>query len=361
MLIPQDIAGAPGRDERPGNERAHLYRNHGENGPSPSNSDSVTILRAHGRRLAKTIHADGSVTDYDSARLYDLSTVEIAGLQELESVLLQLVHRPNCCIVRGAIADPRRTRKVRRLLHHDRETGDPPTLRDEPRRWLALDIHGLPRPEAVNPCDLAACARSAINSLPSEFGSVCCIVQATAGHGVKPGLRLRLWYWLARRAPASELRRWLRGSHVDQSVFSAAQIIYTAAPLFAVGATDPVPQRLLMMPGARDSVAVPAAAVLVPQRPTIPNSRWSEAPGTTRYGFAALVAATARVARAPDGLRHPTLLAEARGLARLVTQGLLAERSVAEALAGAAAMSGLPAEEAAAAIAWAMTHPRSDS
>jgi hypothetical protein len=265
--------------------------------------------------------------------------------------------------VHGGIADPCRTRKVRRLLHYDPETGDAPTLRDEPRQWLALDIDGLPRPEAVAPSDVAACAQIAIEALPTAFRSSCCIVQATASHGVKPGIRLRLWYWLARAVSTGELRRWLRGAPVDHAVFSPAQITYTAAPLFAVGAVDPVPNRLMLFAGARNLVPVPAIAALVPPRPAIPSRRTpaNGDPGTGQYGFAALAAATSRVARAPDGLRHPTLLTEARGLARLVAHRLLTKRAVTEALAGAAAMAGLPAAEAAAAIAWALARSRNTS
>jgi hypothetical protein len=332
-------------------------------GNRPGNSDSITILHARGRRLAKVISADSSITDYDSARLYDLSVVELAGLEALESLLRRLAHRPDCCIVRGTIADPSRTRKVRRLLYHDRETDDPPTLRDEPRRWLALDIDSLPRPEEIAPRDLAGCAGIAIKTLPREFHATRCIVQATGSHGLKPGIRLRLWYWLTWRVATRELRRWLRGSPVDHAIFSPAQITYTAAPLLGAGAIDPVPERLLPLPGSGDCVAVPAAAVLAPARAATSNWRSPESgdPGAAQYGFAALAAATARVARAPEGQRHPTLLAEARGLAGLVTRRLLSERAVAEALAGAAALAGLPDGEAAAAIAWALAHPRSAS
>jgi hypothetical protein len=73
--------------------------------------DSITILRARGRRLAKLIGADGSITDYDSARLYDLAAVELSGLKALGLLLQRLAHRPDCCIVRDGIAGPRRTRK----------------------------------------------------------------------------------------------------------------------------------------------------------------------------------------------------------------------------------------------------------
>jgi hypothetical protein len=317
--------------------------------------DNITILQSRGRRLAKLIGRDGCIVDYDSARLFDLAAVKVSGLDALESLLRRLARRSDYCIVRGAIADPLRTRKVRRLLHRDPQTGDGPTLCDEPRRWLALDVDALPRPEATAPSDLVACARIAIEALPAAFRSARCIAQATASHGLKPGMRLRLWVWLSRAVTGAELRRWLRTAPVDHAVFSPAQIIYTAAPVFAAGAVDPLSERLALLSGARDAVPVPAAAVLAPPKPTMPPA----AAVGGRYGFAALAAATARVARAPDGQRHPTLLGEARGLARLVSRRLLTEQTVTAALVGAAAMAGLPAAEATATIAWALARTRS--
>jgi hypothetical protein len=326
-------------------------------------SDSISVLRARGRRLCKLIGAGGTITDYDSARLYDFATVRVGQLDALAHLLRRLAHRPDCCVVRGDIADPRRTRGLRRLLHHDPVTGDAPTLRDVPRRWLALDIDGLSRPEALAPSDLAGCAGIVIDALPAVFRSARCIVQATASHGVKPGVRLRLWYWLARAVDSDELRRWLRGAPVDHAVFSAAQIIYTAAPLFADAAADPLPERLMLLPGTVDLVSVPAGATLEPPRRTMPapSAQTIDDRGSSRSGFSALAAAMARVARAPEGLRHLTLLIEAGGLARLVARRILTEVAVTEALAGAAAMAGLPAAEATAAIAWALAHSRNSS
>ena len=69
-------------------------------------------------------------------------------------------------------------------------------------------------------------------ALPEEFWTADCIVQATAGHGIKPGMRLRLWFWLSRPLGRGELDRWFANSPVDRSVFRTVQAIYTAAPVF---------------------------------------------------------------------------------------------------------------------------------
>ena len=85
--------------------------------------------------------------------------------------------------------------------------------------------------------------------LPPTFTGAACIVQATASHGIKPGARLRLWFWCDRSLSGAECKRWLGKVPVDHSVFGAAQPIYTAAPVFADGAAEHLPCRLLALPG----------------------------------------------------------------------------------------------------------------
>ena len=224
--------------------------------------DTVTILRARSRRLAKTINADGSIADFARPRTFDLLEVPINGLTELGALLSKLERRADCSVVRGAPADAARTSRVRRLLHpHD---GEAPTLRDVPRRWLALDCDSLRRPEWVEIDDLLFCACAVIERLPSHFRRAAFVVQATAGHGLKPGIRLRLWCWLSRPTSGRELKYWLRHAPVDRSVFGAAQIIYTAAPLFQRGAFDLLSSRFAIIPG-NDAVVVPAS--LAPPKP----------------------------------------------------------------------------------------------
>lgn len=301
--------------------------------------DSITILRAQRRQLAKLIDVDGSVTDYDSARLFDLAAVRLTGLEALGLLLRRLTNRPDCCVVRGGIADPSRTRKVRRLLHGDPATGDAPTLRDEPRRWLALDIDGVPRPQAIAAGDLRGCAQITRELLPSELRAADCIVQATASHGIKPGIRMRLWYWLARPVTTEELRHWLRGAPVDHAVFSPAQLIYTAAPLFVKAARNPLIDRIAALPGMAEVVAVPPASALLSLRQAravrsrIPDGR-------------ALAGLVLTVARAAEGERNAITFWAACRAGEMAASGLLAVDTAAAVIADAAMLSGLPRAEA---------------
>jgi hypothetical protein len=94
-------------------------------------SDIITIIRAHhGKRLAKLIRANSEITDYDAAFRYDLIERPVPNLAALGELLLQLMPRQDCAIVRGGVADPTRTVGVRRLAYRDRCTGDEPTLVD---------------------------------------------------------------------------------------------------------------------------------------------------------------------------------------------------------------------------------------
>ena len=226
-------------------------------------SDSLTVIRAHSRRLAKLIRADGAIEDYDEAKHFDLFNWPVGDLADVHRLLRHLLHRPDCAVVRGAIADSERARHVRRLAHTDPKTGDMPTLLDAARCWLALDMEGVDRPADVPAADLERCAREAIKRLPDVFLGVECIAQATASHGIKPGCRVRLWYWLSRPAIGRELARWLRHAPADPSVFRAAQPIYTAAPVFSCAATDHLPQRMVRLPGAK-VVPVPSAETVEP-------------------------------------------------------------------------------------------------
>jgi len=125
---------------------------------TPHISDTITVLRARGRRLAKRLHPDGHVDGYDRARTVDAFTVPIPDLAATLTLLRRLLSRPDCCVVRGALLTGDRATGIRRLLHPDERTGDLPTLRDVPRRWLALDMEGVPLPPNLPPADLAGCA-----------------------------------------------------------------------------------------------------------------------------------------------------------------------------------------------------------
>jgi hypothetical protein len=247
--------------------------------------DIVTIARAPRLWLAKRIWPDRTET-YSQARHLDISTVPLDGLDAVASLLGRLIGDPRAAVMRGELIDPARHLGVRRLLYPDRKTGEAPTFRDVPRCWAALDIEGIARPAEVAVTDLVGCTAVAIARLPAAFSTARVVAQATASHGIKPDIRLRLWFWLSRPTSGDELKRWLKGTPSDPAVFSAVAPIYTAAPVFMGGMADPLPCRLAQLPGAA-AVTVPPPEALAPP-PEPPRSPPGQRRASVRGGARAL-------------------------------------------------------------------------
>jgi len=323
-------------------------------------ADSITVMQARpGKRMAKTMLPDGRFIDYDSARYFNAETAPLAGLADLWPLLHWLLPRHDRCVVRGRLIAGDTARNIRRLLYKDKKTGDQPTLIDVARHWLMLDVDGIPRPPNVDAADLLACADVAMGFLPPAFRHATAIILASAGHGVKPGCRLRLCFWCSRPMQGDELKRWLKPYPVDRSVFGAAQPIYTAAPILAPGVTDHLPQRIAKWPGA-GVLAVPTAEELQPPPRPIPQTVHPACrAGSARaalYCDAAVRNACNRIRTASQ--RHPAILKEARSLARFVAAGMLTETELHSALWSAAQQAGKDDEnEIASMIAFAMQHP----
>jgi hypothetical protein len=321
-------------------------------------TETITIVRTcDGKRLAKLIRAGGAIADYDHSFLFDLVVHPVANLDQICRLLCKLLQRPDCAVVRGTVADPARVTAVRRLVNRDDKTGDEPTLREVPRQWLALDIEGVDRPAAIPAGDLVACAKVATQRLPTSFHGAACMVQATAGHGIKPGCRLRLWYWLTRPTTGTELTLWLRGSPADPAVFRPAQVIYTSAPVFERGAVDHLPERIASLPGQEAVPVPPPEALLPPQRKRDWAPLRAGETRAARYAFAALTRAACRIQQAPDGQRHTTIMHEALDLARLVAARVLSEPDFSTVLHEAGARVGLGDREIGSIVAWALAHP----
>jgi hypothetical protein len=263
--------------------------------------------------LAKQI-TPGNITAASGAKHFDAESLAIADLNALRDLIATLLDDPHACIVRGALLDPTHTKHIRRLLH-----GEHATLREEPRRWVAIDCEGVQRPDHIPATDVGRCARHVISNLPAAFHHARCIVQASASHGRKPDIRLRLWYWLDRPVSGDELKHWFAGTAgVDPSIFSPAFITYTARPIFLDGASDPCPQRLAELPGAA-CVAVPSPHALAQPkavaRPPVAIS------GPVPEGLSSkFINAVLDRVRNSEGANHRTLFNSARSLGGIAQQ-----------------------------------------
>jgi hypothetical protein len=289
--------------------------------PAPE-PDALTILTSReGRVLAKRVRADGAIDSYDKAFRFDMVRCHVRNLADVEVQLRWLLGQRGRCIVRGdMVAGRDREHDVQRLLHA--RDDHRATLVEAPRQWLAIDIDDCPDGQEFDPGDLIAAARIGTAVLPPEFTGAEHLCQATASHGLKPGLRIRLWFWLARPVGEDELKYWFKNSPVDLRVFNAAQVIYTAAPEF-IGTDDPLHHRLVHIPGAT-VVQVPPPESLRSPAPIPPAPRIS-LPGLSPLGKAILDNAEAVILNAPRGAQEITLVRRSYAVGCAVADGKVPE------------------------------------
>jgi hypothetical protein len=231
------------------------------------NGNLLTIIRTPRLWMAKRVWPD-KIEPYSDAKHFDVETVTVSSLDDIEPLLrARLLNDCRAAVVRGALIYPTHNKHVRRLIHD--KPGAAATFRDEPRYWCALDLEGIERPGFIDADDLEGCARIALSALPEEFQGVECLIQATASHGIKPDIRLRGWFWLDRAIDSATLKYWLsERAGIDWKSIGAVNPIYTAKPLFR-GVADPVPDRLIRLPG-KPLVPVPAVSPLPPPPPSPP-------------------------------------------------------------------------------------------
>lgn len=218
----------------------------------------MVILRsANNRRCAKhfTRAANGEITAqaYDRESHWFPDVIPIPDFGTLCRALGILVSFSDRIIVRGALREaPTGQAIMRRSL-------DPgATLRPAARSWVALDIDGLPV--------LGVGLETVLSFLPPRFRTAACFYHYTSSHGLRPGLRVRLWYLLSHpmtdAAWKRELRPFAIAAHLDLSLFNPVQPHYIGAPTFA-GMDDP-------LPSGRSGVHDPSGATSVVDVSDIP-------------------------------------------------------------------------------------------
>jgi hypothetical protein len=238
-------------------------------------SDIVTILASlpssqDGERKAatKTITPDGkgglAITEiYKGTKWWSGHERTVDSIDSFAELLEKVSRDPFAMIVRGRIAkDVNRARMLRRKTTRADGTG---TIDEAEHRWLLIDADSL---EAdFDPlADPAATVAYVLGRLPEPFRGITCWYQFTSGAGIKPGIRIRLAFWLDRALGTEDLKLWfgakadkIRLYPVDLSVFVCTHPIYVAHPLLAPGAWCPLGGRPRsgVVRGGSDTVAVP--------------------------------------------------------------------------------------------------------
>src|SRR4051794_20791860 len=179
-----------------------------------SSADSITVLRCDpDKRATKLIRncATGIAVDgFDAGTWFSVEQVQVDGIESVAEVLEDASADPRACVIRGEPLPETNPSRCRRLLH-EQEDGTAPTFRDEPRRFVPLDFDTVEWPPrgreyAWDWTDGALSGLYLRSLLPAEFHRVSFWWSFTASAGFKPGLRMRLAFWLDRPVSGEELK-----------------------------------------------------------------------------------------------------------------------------------------------------------
>lgn len=212
----------------------------------PPASDSITVMRcARNRRATKlvtglpenAIRIDG----YNTGKFAAVTELEITGIGGLASALDEISHDPLRYPIRAEPLDGINRARCRRLLYKN-EDGTPPSFREVPRRWAILDFDEVPGPYRFDPCDGALAASYCRSLLPPAWQRCSFWWGLSSSAGFKPGVRVKVAFWLDRACTGREVERHLAGCPIDASTLRAVQPIFVARPIL-VNVTDPIRER----------------------------------------------------------------------------------------------------------------------
>jgi len=274
-------------------------------------TDSLTVLHTRGPLATKRFYIDDQGTiaksGYGNACYFRVESRAVADIHELSAALMDLQDNRRALVVRGELLpgiDPVNVRRLLKVKFDKDGTRHEPVFGASPRRWLHLDMDGLPCPPGIAPAaNPDAAIQTLIARLPAEFRAATCHWQFSSSQGFKgDGLSAHLWYWLDREIPDNDLKMWAVEVNatagcklIDPCVMEPVQPNYTAAPVFE-GVPDPLPVRSGLRQGQIDEVTL-----ILPERGTAPR----------RNGFDGHLAAIG----GPNGFLEPMKAACASGIA----------------------------------------------
>jgi Primase C terminal 2 (PriCT-2) len=228
-----------------------------------ADGDLVPVLQTKGaliatKRIKLRPGGKAVVQDYDLAKNFIVDERRVHSLTEFAELLAEIERGRTCFLIRGRPLDGIDRQNAHRRLYSNGD-GEPPSFEAAARSWLLLDFDSIVGP-ATDPARLGdpeEAVRFLASHLPPVFHGASCWWQFTSGAGIKPGIRMRLAYWLSRPLSDQELKSWLPGPPIlDHAIFAPVQPIYVARPIFEEG-DDPVPVRSGIFRAGRDTVKVP--------------------------------------------------------------------------------------------------------
>jgi hypothetical protein len=230
--------------------------------------DYLTVLTTKGRLATKPLatkritHTPGGfvVEPYGRAQQFEMQEWGVSSIDDLARVLRTLERHFDSCIIRGRPKPGTHCFSAKRRVRDRRNpdgTVTPATIEPAARQWIALDCDRMACPDWLDPVfEPDRTVEYVVSRLPAEFHDATCWWQFTASQQIKPGISMRLFFWADRPLSDTELKIWLADSPVDHAIFSPAQPIYVAWPIF-VGMPDPVPFRSGVCRGDRDAITPP--------------------------------------------------------------------------------------------------------
>jgi hypothetical protein len=120
-----------------------------------------------------------------------------------------------------------------------------------------IDFDDVPGPFKFDPRDGALAAIYCRTLLPKLWQRCSFWWGLSSSAGFRPGIRIKLAFWLSRPVLGRELERHLKGCPIDASTLRPVQPIYVARPIL-VNVDDPIGRRSGFEEDIHDAVAVPA-------------------------------------------------------------------------------------------------------
>src|SRR4051794_12358768 len=183
--------------------------------------DTFTVLTTKGplatKRIVASPNGPPKIEDYGRAQRFSFDEWDVSSFDEMAAALTALQHRERSFVVRGKPAKGiKRSDSPRRLRPR---SGEPATLIPQPRFWLPLDMDSVPCPAGIDSIfEPDAVVEHVVELLPEEFHGVSVFWCFTSGHGIKPGIRIRLWFWLDRPVSDADIKTWLAPLIVEKLI-----------------------------------------------------------------------------------------------------------------------------------------------
>lgn len=243
-------------------------------------TDHVTLVVDKGRGSFRKIAnvqnlLPGAKDDCRPPNMQNIRSMPVYGPQGFMSLLQDMAAREGqCAIVQGVLAPG-----LDLTRQHPRNSG---TLVDAPSHIMPFDVDKLPVPSPLGHGDklpeLAEYVRGQLALAEPEFSHVVMIATPTSGTGRRGDMlgNVRLFVWLGRPLTCAEKKQLamrinakLKGGNsdvvLDTGIYSPEHLVFTSRPQWGPGVTDPVPadKWALMLPGTRDTLALPMSATVV--------------------------------------------------------------------------------------------------